>query len=220
MRIVREMKGRDEETIGDVLSRLDTLTGEDRTSALSRARQGYRSILVFDVPSLPNRYQEFLKALGEQEDVSIYQFRSAEGAKEDGFVPEPGVELELHGCYTPRRELEAIRNGLYDWFDKGQKRNGDGVPEGESSIRPRTALVLCADFANYAPSVEAVFGSDAEKGELKISGKRPSRVFHKIGRGNMVTLTMHLPRQENIRLEQGLPPARSSLRWFRIIKTF
>ena len=182
VRIVREMKERGEETIGDVLSGLYALAGEERSSTLVRARQGYRSILVFDVPSLPSRYQEFLKALSEQEDISIYRFSVADGAKEDGFVPEPGVELEIHGCYTPRRELEAIRNGLYDWFDKGQKRNKDGEPEGASSLRPRTALVLCADFADYAPSIEAVFGSDAERGELKISGIGPSIPVKVVGR--------------------------------------
>ena len=185
-RLRLQMKERGEHTVSDVLLEIGKFTGADRASALKRGRQGYRSVIVFDVPQIPNQYLDFLKALGEQEAVSFYEVERRLDRGVPEISPEEGVELQLHGCYMPRRELEAIRNGLYDWFDEGQERTESGAPDGASTHRPRTALVLCADFANYAPVLESVFGLDAEKGELKISGigsSIPVKVFGRITRG-------------------------------------
>ena len=181
-----QMKERGEQTVNDVLFELGRLTDEDRATALKRGRQGYRSVIVFDVPQIPSAYQDFLTALGEQGAVSSYEVECRLDCGVPAISPEEGVELQIHGCYMPRRELEAIRNGLYDWFEKGQKRTESGAPEGASVHRPRTALVLCADFANYAPVLESVFGVDAEKGELKIAGigsSIPVKVVGRVARG-------------------------------------
>ena len=185
-RLRLQMKERSEQTVSDVLFGMGKLTGDDRATALKRGRQGYRSVIVFDVPQIPSPYLDFLKALGEQESVSFYEVERRLDRGVPEISPEEGVELQIHGCYMPPRELEAIRNGLYDWFNEGQKRTENGAPEGASKHRPRTALVLCADFANYAPVLESVFGADVEKGELKISGIGPSipvKVFGRITRG-------------------------------------
>lgn len=58
-----------------------------------------------------------------------------------------GVAVEVHSCYSPRRELEAARDALHRFF----KENG--------SARPSDALVLCADWAAYSPLIESVFVS-------------------------------------------------------------
>ena len=60
--------------------------------------------------------------------------------------------VELHSCHSPRRELEALRNGIYGWFSENP------------ASRPRDVLVLCADWQSYAPLVEAVFGAERDEG--------------------------------------------------------
>lgn len=64
-------------------------------------------------------------------------------------------KVECHKCYTPRRELEAVRDGISRFL----KEHPDA--------RPRDIAVLCGDWANYAPEVDAVFGPlTAESGYI------------------------------------------------------
>ena len=176
-RIARDMTERGEKTLGEEISRITNPKAEKHENLVKLARQGYRTVIAFDLPTLPVLYSDLLRVLGEQGSVTVYKSKDTANSKDAAtasgcdFVPDDKVSLELHGCYTPRRELEAVRNGLYDWFNGGQKRDDKGSPTGASSRRPRTALVLCADFAKYAPAIEAVFGPDAEKGEIRLTGE-------------------------------------------------
>ena len=67
------------------------------------------------------------------------------------------VDVEVHACHSPRRELEVLRNGILDFMARNEY------------ARPRDVLVLCADWATYSPLVEAVFGSPGDDGYVPIS---------------------------------------------------
>lgn len=66
------------------------------------------------------------------------------------FKPLRELDVELHVCHSPRRELEAVRNGIYRFFEENPQ------------TKPGEVLVLCADWATYAPLAEAVFGTERE----------------------------------------------------------
>ncbi len=57
------------------------------------------------------------------------------------------VRISIHSTYSPRRELEAVKDGLHDFL----KENA-----------PHEALVLCADWETYAPIIDAVFSPTPE----------------------------------------------------------
>jgi exodeoxyribonuclease V gamma subunit len=61
------------------------------------------------------------------------------------------VAAELHVCHSPRRELEALRNGIYTYLAE------------HSEARPGDVLVLCGDWAAYAPLAEAVFAAEPDE---------------------------------------------------------
>jgi len=61
--------------------------------------------------------------------------------------------ISLHSCASPRRELEALRDGLHHFFATHPK------------AKPQDALVLCADWDNYAPIIDSVFGTDKDSQE-------------------------------------------------------
>ena len=84
----------------------------------------------------------------------------------DSVLGEPGAafdrlnrtQVAVHSCYSPRRELEAVHEGLHDFFMK------------HPDAKPHEALVLCGDWENYAPIIEAVFNSSPnQKGFIPIS---------------------------------------------------
>lgn len=60
------------------------------------------------------------------------------------------VPAETHICYSPRRELEAIRDGIHHFLRENQ------------DARPHDIRVLCADWNSYAPLVESVFGEGGD----------------------------------------------------------
>ena len=59
-------------------------------------------------------------------------------------------KVSLHNCYSARRELETLRDGLHQFFKEH--------PEAQ----PHDALVLCADWEAYAPILETVFPSSPD----------------------------------------------------------
>ena len=64
------------------------------------------------------------------------------------------VEFECHRAYTPRREMEAVRDGILEYVRLH--------PE----TRPRDIAVLCGDWNRYLPEIEAVFGTEQEEGQI------------------------------------------------------
>lgn len=74
-----------------------------------------------------------------------------ETAGSQPFAALRGVAAELHVCHSARRELEAVRNGIYSYL---ATHTGAG---------PGDVLVLCADWPAYAPLAESIL--TAEKDE-------------------------------------------------------
>jgi exodeoxyribonuclease V gamma subunit len=63
-------------------------------------------------------------------------------------VPMPGADdrsLLVHVCHSPMREMEVLRDQLYDAFAR------------DPELRPEDVLVMVPDMAEYASYVEAVF---------------------------------------------------------------
>ena len=95
------------------------------------------------------------------EGVANYQRETPGGVAwlggEVPFESLRAVDVEVHACHSPRRELEVIRNGILEFMARNEY------------ARPRDVLVLCADWATYSPLVEAVFGSPGDDGYVPIS---------------------------------------------------
>ena len=86
--------------------------------------------------------------LGAQVEDNYVSDDDVRGKPNTAFKRLEETSVSVHSCYSPRRELETIRHGLHDFF----KKNHD--------VHPRDALVLCGDWDDYAPIIEAVFGTD------------------------------------------------------------
>ena len=71
---------------------------------------------------------------------------------DEDFAALRAADTEVHVCHSPRRELEAARDALHDFFRKNE------------DAKPSDALVLCADWKTYSPLIEAVFGGNDGKG--------------------------------------------------------
>lgn len=56
--------------------------------------------------------------------------------------------LQLHSCHSPVRELEVLRDQLFDAF------------EADPSLRPEDVLVVVSDLGTYAPLLDAVWGAE------------------------------------------------------------
>ncbi len=75
-----------------------------------------------------------------------------DGGPEADFsaLRELSAPAETHVCHSPRRELEAIRDGIHRFM----RENPDA--------RPHDVRILCADWNSYAPLVESVFGEGGD----------------------------------------------------------
>ncbi len=51
----------------------------------------------------------------------------------------------IHSCHSPMRELEVLRDHIYQWFDQ------------DPNLQPRHIQVLVPDMERYAPYIDAVF---------------------------------------------------------------
>ncbi|MDR8391585.1 exodeoxyribonuclease V subunit gamma [Aliifodinibius sp. S!AR15-10] len=59
----------------------------------------------------------------------------------------PNIDIQVHSCHSPLREVEVLHNNLLDFFEK----NPD--------LQPDDILVLCPNITLYAPFIEAVFST-------------------------------------------------------------
>ena len=66
--------------------------------------------------------------------------------------------ISVHSTFSPRRELEAVREGLRDFFQRHQE-----------GVTPRDVRILCADWETYAPIAGAVFAADASSGDVPVA---------------------------------------------------
>ncbi len=70
--------------------------------------------------------------------------------RQEALAELPGLEIQIHRTYSPRRELEAVKDGLLDFFARNKE------------VLPYQAVVLCADWENMAPVIESVFSSSPD----------------------------------------------------------
>jgi exodeoxyribonuclease V gamma subunit len=59
--------------------------------------------------------------------------------------------LQVHSCHSPLRELEVLHDHLLDWFAR------------DPQLAPRDILVMIPDIEQYAPYIQAVFGSPEQE---------------------------------------------------------
>lgn len=87
--------------------------------------------------------------LGQQEEWTETSQHDVKvlGTPGKAFATLEQAKIAIHSCYSPRRELEAVRDGLHQFFQE------------HPDATPRDALVLCGDWEHYAPIVEAVFNN-------------------------------------------------------------
>ncbi len=96
--------------------------------------------------------------LGAQVDCDWVAPECVLGEPNTAFTQLNRANIAVHSCYSPRRELETVREGLHDFFTK------------HPDAKPHDALVLCADWDTYAPIIEAVFSNSASsEGYIPIS---------------------------------------------------
>ncbi len=76
---------------------------------------------------------------------------------ETPFETFKSIDVDVHVCHSPRRELEVVRNGILEFFARNE------------CARPKDVLVLCADWATYSPLVEAVFGTRGDDGYIPVA---------------------------------------------------
>ncbi len=97
-----------------------------------------------------------------QRDILDLNYRTPSG---DGARRDPSQEplpladgdrsIQVHGCHSPMREMEVLRDQLLQSFADIEQ------------LRPQDVLVMAPDINDYAPYVQAVFGRDRD-GEPRI----------------------------------------------------
>jgi len=150
---------------------LDSHTGEDRLYIRTneKLRNAYDSVpfnqeikRLYDNSSEPvepcfdNLFIDPLKSGG---DSMLHHIQSQmlnleqPSAKERIVIKEDDHSLEIHSSFTKQREVECLRDALLNRF---KESTGE---DGESALKPRDCLVMMPKIEDYAPYIEAVFGS-------------------------------------------------------------
>ncbi len=143
-----------------------------------------------------------------QSDLLHVRQRTA-GAGDPALRPWPlaadDASLRLHGCHSPLREMEVLRDQILDAL------------EHEPGLRPADVLVLVPDIRTYAPFVQAVFGPLQDALPFQIADRSPAlaqpmlatllRVCA-LGRGPVTTSqVLHLLDEPALLRTFGLRPA-------------
>jgi exodeoxyribonuclease V gamma subunit len=87
-----------------------------------------------------------------QSDILHLRHRRANSSDAAPLFFDAGDEsIRIHACHSPMREVEVLHDQLLDLF------------EHDRSLEPRDVIVLSPDIDAYAPFVDAVFGSNADR---------------------------------------------------------
>jgi len=111
-----------------------------------------------------------------QDDIyrlSEPQWESGEKEK----VSDHDETIQIHACYSPLREVEALHDILLNLFEK------------DSAITPEDVLVMTPDIEIYAPCIEAVFEAREPKIPYSIAD-RPAPASNVIVSGLLSILDM------------------------------
>ncbi len=93
----------------------------------------------FDRPTLLGKIQRLLLTLEEGERIK---------------VPDDDRSLEIKVCHTKRREVEVLKDAILRRFKEASDRG--------EKLLPRDVVVMVPAINDYAPYINAVFGSDSE----------------------------------------------------------
>ncbi len=77
----------------------------------------------------------------------LHPFEVVEQADKDGNQIHADESIQLHQCYSPVREVQALHDRLLDRFNASE------------TLTPADVIVMVPDINRYAPVIEAVFGS-------------------------------------------------------------
>jgi len=93
---------------------------------------------------LPTASDSLLAAV--QRDL-LHPFDHTESVAAAEASTSPDTSIQLHQCYSPMREVQALHDHLLDRFNA------------DASLTPADVIVMVPDINRYAPVIEAVFGS-------------------------------------------------------------
>jgi len=109
-------------------------------------------------------FHELLQQLTPPEEEEL--FREPEGARllhqvqgdilnlfdrrEIGEIGDGDGSIQIHSCHSPLREVQVLHDRLLEFFET--------LP----GLQPREVVVMAPNIGNYAPAVEAIFGSAPE----------------------------------------------------------
>lgn len=85
-----------------------------------------------------------------QSDILLLRNR---GRKQDKplAITEDDRSIEIHSCHSPMREMEILKDNLLSMFEKDRR------------LEPVDILVMAPDIEEYAPFVEAIFGTEDDE---------------------------------------------------------
>jgi len=162
--------------VGDVAERfIDELGRGERPDTLPPR------ILVFGISTLPPLYVRVLAAVSRAVDVHLFLFSPTDRSdplaalgqdfdavlnrafEESGVTriehevggEPPKVEIGLHSCHGPMREVEVLHDELLRLLTREEGR-----------VAPEDVVVLVPDLATYAPLVEAVFAREPKQSDF------------------------------------------------------
>ncbi len=126
--------------------------GQPLFASLCRQSRQLDAVLALLPDSRPGRERYFeseprnlLELL--QTDICALRERRVGGMLAPFKLTADDRSIEVHACHSRRREIECLRESLLDQF------------EDDPSLAPEDVLVMLADIQDYAPLVDAVFGS-------------------------------------------------------------
>ena len=130
----------------------------------AQGRDLFRQLLQFDPGTIdlfsdPGEGDSLLASLqGDILDLTA----GGQRAEAKRTIAAADRSLQIHACHSPMREVEVLKDRLFDLFDRDEELRADDV------------LVLVTDMEVYAPLIEFVFGE---------AGEGPTVPFNLSGRG-------------------------------------
>ncbi len=119
------------------------LTGREFFGLIMTMFEGNTGIDLFEEPSMQNMLSSIQSAI-----LNLHNQNAPARFPEDRSI-------EIHCCYSPMREVEALYDNLLGIFDENE------------DITPRDVLVMLPDIASYVPLIKAVFDTPEDE-SLKI----------------------------------------------------
>jgi len=80
-----------------------------------------------------------------QSDILNLVYRKKRGMRSPLLVEPSDTSVSIHGCHSPMRETQILKDLLHDEFEK------------DPGLAPHDIIVMMPDIETYAPFIEAVF---------------------------------------------------------------